>query len=410
MTSQENSAPPKTERRQRPRRLVIFKIVTLAIGIGAGLILAEVGLRVTERIRLGDRVPVVVSDPVLEIRNAPNTAGHDAKGFRNVSVPAEADVVALGDSQTWGVNVHTPDAWPQQLAKLSGHSVYNMAVGGYGPVQYWRLADNALELSPKVVVVGLYLGNDIYDAYAQTYPRDNNAELRTNQVSDELRKDTIHAKSQFYWDEEKNFHYNYGRDSPAGWSFWVREHSAIGRLLNRKGWWPGSADVDYEIDKAWAQTYPDHGIVCDDDNIRTVLTTAYRLTGLDLEDPRLVEGVRITKTVLSRIQQKVVTHNARLLVLMIPTKELVYAGLMQRKGKLTGTYARLVENETRVRNDLRLWFAENGIKYVDALPDLQAAIAAHQQVYPSSSESHPNASGYAVLAATVNLALKNDTR
>lgn len=403
-----NSAALEDERRKRPGRLFFFRTLTLLIGLIIGLLAAEVGLRIVEKTRLGDRAaPSMVSDPALGNKILPNSPGHDANGFRNASVPAQADLVALGDSQTWGVNVQTAEAWPQQLGKLSGRSVYNMGVGGYGPIQYWILTDKAIGLSPKVIVVGLYFGNDLYDAYALTYSNDRYAELRSTRAPDQLMTDTIGTRAQSFWDEEKNFHNNYGRSSPTGWSFWLREHSAIGRLLNRKGLWPGSTDVDYEIDKAWARAHPDHGAVCEDGDIRTVFTTAYRLTGLDLDDPRVSEGVRITEEVLWRAHQKADKSGVKLLVLLIPTKELVYADQMQREGKLTGTYAHLIEMENRARNDVASSCAEKRLACVDALPDLRSAIARGQRIYPSTTESHPNAAGYRVLATTVNEALKN---
>jgi hypothetical protein len=281
-----------------------------------------------------------------------------------------------------------------------------MALVSYGPVQYWMLTDNALELSPQTIVVGLYLGNDLYDAYAMAYTKDNYAELRALQHKDELKQDTIGGSAKFYWDEEKNFHNSYGRSSPRGWSIWLRGHSAIGRLLNRKGWWPGASDIDHEIDVAWARTYPEHGAVCDDAGIRTVFTPAYRLTGLDLGDPRVAEGLRITKDLLSRMQEKTRNRGVKFVVLMIPTKELVYAERMREKNLLTGTYARDVEMESLARNDLLSWCTAAGVNCIDALPEMQSAITERRQIYPSSTESHPNAAGYSVLAEFVSKTLK----
>src|SRR4030095_14915524 len=44
-------------------------------------------------------------DERLGSRPNPSYPGHDSKGFRNPRVPAKADVVALGDSNTYGANV-----------------------------------------------------------------------------------------------------------------------------------------------------------------------------------------------------------------------------------------------------------------------------------------------------------------
>jgi hypothetical protein len=220
-----------------------------------------------------------------------------------------------------------------------------------------------------------------------------------------LIQDTIRSRSEALWNDEKNFHNSYGRHSVSGWSIWLREHTAIGRLLNRNGWWLGASDIDYEIDKEWARVHPDHAAVCDDKNVRTVLTTAYRLTALDLDDTRIAEGLRITKLTLGSIGQKT-EGRANLFILMIPTKELVYAEVMRHDGRLNGNYARVVEMETKARQDVNSWCAENKIRCIDALPAMQSAIAQGRQLYPTSAESHPIGPGYAVIASVANDALK----
>ena len=123
------------------------------------------------------------------------------------------------------------------------------------------------------------------------------------------------------------------------------------------------------------------------------------MTALDREDPRIAEGLRISGVVLSRAQQTADGRGAKFIVLLIPTKELVYADLMQHEGKLNGTYARLVEMENRARHEVDSWCTEKRIRCVDALPNLQRAIAGRQQIYPSTTESHPNAAGYRVRTA-----------
>lgn len=156
----------------------IAKAVLVLVSLLAGLILAESGLRIAERLSLGDRAMQTEPDALLGHRVAPEAYGHDANGFRNDAVPAHVDIVALGDSQTWGVNAKRSAAWPQSLEKKSGRTVYNMGLGGYGPVQYLALTDKATQLSPKIIVIGLHLGNDLYDAYLLSYQNDAYTFLR----------------------------------------------------------------------------------------------------------------------------------------------------------------------------------------------------------------------------------------
>jgi lysophospholipase L1-like esterase len=386
-----------------PKRIRIFKFLLILTGLLISLVIAEGVLRLVEKKQLGDRAidEKLFKDPVLGLKLAPHALGHDANGFRNDTVPQNVDIVALGDSQTWGVNVERQGAWPQQLSKISGHSVYNMGLGGFGPVQYRVLTPQALTLSPKIIVVGLYLGNDIYDAYKMAYHYEAHRALRGNSAGD-LSADTVGDRANALWNEEKQFHANFGRASFSGWSFWLREHLALGRLLNRTGLWPGSRDIDYEIDRRWAEAQPHHGAVCEDAGRETVLTPAYRLAGMDLDEPRIAEGLRITKELLSQIQNEVSAKQARLIVLLLPTKESVYAKVRSGKISLDPGYQNLVDMEGRIRSELISTCQAHRIAFVDALPYLSGALERGERVYPTTTESHPNERGYFVIASAVN--------
>jgi hypothetical protein len=56
-------------------------------------------------------------------------------------------------------------AWPQQLALVSGKSVYNTGVPGYGPVHGLINTPAALKKHPQWLVSALYDSNDLYDAF-----------------------------------------------------------------------------------------------------------------------------------------------------------------------------------------------------------------------------------------------------
>src|SRR5262245_21640969 len=82
-------------------------------------------------------------DGRLGHRPNPVHPGHDHKGFRNLEVPAKADIVALGDSQTYGTGVVPENAWPRQLESMIESTVYSMAYGGYGPTHSLILWEEA---------------------------------------------------------------------------------------------------------------------------------------------------------------------------------------------------------------------------------------------------------------------------
>jgi hypothetical protein len=164
--------------------------------------------------------------------------------------------------------------------------------------------------------------------------------------------------------------------------------------------------TQYRISKAWAESFPEQGAVYENGDVHTVFTIGYRLLALDLDEPRIAEGLRLTKEMLLRIQGRVDAADTKLLVLLIPTKEMVYAGAVaKQQGQLDRTYTRLVEMDTRARPEIITLCEENNIVCVDGLPVLAEAVQRNEQIYPVHTDGHPVAHGYFLLASAVNEAL-----
>jgi hypothetical protein len=104
--------------------------------------------------------PVLVRDEILGIRLPGKSGGHDNWGFRNAKVPETAEIVALGDSHSYGNTVKMNEASPKVLARLTGKDLDNLAMGGYGPNQYYYLLQTkAFGLKPAMIICGLYMGD-----------------------------------------------------------------------------------------------------------------------------------------------------------------------------------------------------------------------------------------------------------
>ena len=116
--------------------------------------------------RTRPKIPRRIDDARVGHRGNPAYPGIDARGFRNPRALTEASIVALGDSQTYGTGVTPDEAWPAVLAARLARPIYNMALGGYGAVHNRVHLEEALTLSPEVVIFSLYFGNDFHDDFA----------------------------------------------------------------------------------------------------------------------------------------------------------------------------------------------------------------------------------------------------
>jgi len=360
--------------------LVLFSLVV-------GLVLCEVGSRLV--FNPADYLSAtMLSDKVLGITIAPGSAGFDAWGFRNAAVPESADVVAIGDSHTFGNTARMMDAWPQVVATRTGLSVYNLGVGGYGPNQYYELlTTRGLSLRPKRVVVGLYMGDDFENAFSITYGLEHWAFLRAD------RRRTVNA--DIWGDSEPPGQFRSVRN-------WFSRNSVIYRLLVH-GPVLGAIKGTLQFNMAEGQSDPSVTSYQDPNSqIREAFRPIRVAAGLDQSRSEVQEGMRITFHLLNEMKRACQEKGCSLAVVIIPTKETVFAEYLQRDQELhlKDTIDSLIANEQVARGKLVTFLDEAGIAYVDALPALKAAVG-DELYYRGPADMHPNKNGYKVIGDVV---------
>lgn len=394
--------------------LAIAVIGFLEIALGA---LAFVSPRVSRLLAAPwtpEAIPPTVPDARLGHRPNPAYPGHDRNGFRNPAVPDKAHVVALGDSQTHGTSlVASEDAWPLQLESIIGKTVYSMAYGGYGPAHSLVLWDEAAALSPQIVIEAFYPGNDLYDSFNLVYNQGQFPEIKSPDLQLQASLREAEQSEPIAQRVERMF----SMAMPAavdqeatavtgdGFSLWrlLPQHSKLYGLLRRARYEGArlikdNAQEEWETAKAFAAAHPEYCEVFSDGQFKTVLTSEYRLSALDLEDSRIVEGLQISLRAIQRMQGLATARSTRFLVVLIPTKEAVFHQRWQHPPTIS---RRLRENEERVRGIAMDFLENNGIEYLDALPVLREQLAIGIQPYGVSHDGHPNEHGHKAIAKLV---------
>jgi len=346
-----------------------------------------------------------VSDPRLLHRMSPHAPGHDTRGFRNAERLETADVVAIGDSQTWGINVRREESWPSVLGMTGNMKVYSMSLGGWGPLEYEMLANDALALHPKALLVGIYLGNDIFDSCNHTYGTNASPKYRRDNGGFAAALSDLHARLKIMNDQTR---VDRVRQQLAELGrvarLWQRlaGRSLIVETLMARGLLPEVPSVDelYKMaDRAWADAHPEAASVYSSGHLSTVLTYGYRGVAVDLENACIRDGVRITREVLGALKKLGETAGTGVGVLLIPTKEMVYvtADGALRAHAATGL-ADLVKHETAIKGELIDHCKQIGMVCVDAANRLVAAAQQGAVLYKADSDGHPVAEGYRQLA------------
>jgi hypothetical protein len=143
--------------------LVTLAVVEGTLRLVPSLLSPGARLQVEER-----RVPAwYVPHSYIGHLNRPLRQSRDPWGFRNPwPWPTPVDILAVGDSFTYGYLVGDQQAWPARLAQaLAPRTVINLGLIGAAPQQYLRLYETfGLALRPKVLLVGIFLGNDVWGA------------------------------------------------------------------------------------------------------------------------------------------------------------------------------------------------------------------------------------------------------
>ena len=416
------------------KRRILFCSVTLAIGA----VLAEGSLQLLcalspqvrytllppwRQILPEERelvqTPQVVPGNQLGWRGNPEYCQHDNRGFHNTRALDRASIVTIGDSHTYGSMVDRDQAWPAVLGRLAARPTYNMGFGGWGPVEYGLVVDEALALEPDVVVFGMYFGNDLFDAFRAVYGRGVETQHARPELFDRLAQ--LEAEAPLKQQTLRLFGYGHevadqaaADKAETGRSAGVRtllsEHCklyAVARLLacssrpaQATALTPADASWSYAV--RWAENHKQDCSILELQDSRTVLTAPYRHVALNLDDPRIDEGLHISLSALRAAANACHKNGARPIVVLLPTKELVFSRSVPRIEDHPGL-AELISQERAARDIVQKHLAQHGIECIDALPALQADLEScdSTQPYPAGVDGHPNASGNEAIARTV---------
>lgn len=175
-------------------RPLVARLGLVGLGLGAGLLLAEVSVRTfNPQIGVGWNPYAMEAyrgiyrlHPIIGYEMLPNIPEREDHYFesryrfatnriglrdRDFDLkPSGYRILGLGDSFTFGLGVETSETYLKRLEVLlrraagEGVEVINGGVSGYGTAnEYFLLRERLIAYDPHLVVLGFYVGNDLYD-------------------------------------------------------------------------------------------------------------------------------------------------------------------------------------------------------------------------------------------------------
>ena len=349
----------------------------------------------------------LISDSDLIYRGNPLAPDNDANGFRNANIPSKAEIVAIGDSHTYGWGVHSDEAWPHELQKFTSCRVYNMGSNGVGPLQYAILAERAMHFEPRVLLIGIYFGNDFFDNWEMYIRHRDNYPVPESllQPAIELEQKTPLArdvKEFFGWVGQPS-----GRSNNLVWSMgeFFSKHSAVwgfgqaikNKLLNeQETGLPSvlSGNFNTAVASLTARQL-EYASIFDGEGWRTILTSRYREAVENDDDPRIRVGYWLTEWAVQRINNLARQNGIRSIFVLLPTKESVFAAKVRDTAEHR-YFEKLITEEAHYRQRLIHFMQNLNSSYVDLTPLLRTSAI---QPYFDNANGHPNAVGHKIIAA-----------
>jgi len=343
-----------------------------------------------------------IKDKKLGLRGNPAHPEHDKNGFRNKSVPDSVTIVCLGDSQTYGGGAKRHEAWPQVLEKLSGLKTYNMAYGGYSPVHSTILLPEAFKFKPDLIIEAVYSGNDICDCYLATYINKISENFKTTSQTLRHKLSTLEQSSPLIKTIKSRNVFSKKQkiiNFLAKYSKFYGLLRATKRLLLSSGNFVSSIMWNYYLKPKYRNRKDIY--ILETVSQKTLLTPLYRLTALNFSDIRIKEGFRILTETIKTLKLQTARKKIKFLVVIIPTKEFVYADFIKNKKNIPEAYKLLTKNESLFFRKLKSFLIKNKIDFINTTGELKKSISTSQQPYPITIDGHPNAIGYKIIANAI---------
>jgi hypothetical protein len=359
-------------------------------------------------------------DPVNGHQGNPRFPEHDEWGYRNSERPEQAEILTIGDSWTYGTIVQKNQTWPVMLSQMINIPIYNMGLGGHGPINYLQTWQKAKLLSPQIVVVAVFIGNDLIVTH-NTLNQDLADTIFTDRNEDQ-RRAILKAEKDNPFGNYALMYQQCGNPDAAkpGDRHWLktmlRTHSRIYgayKRLKAEAKRRESAQqsvtpqevINKDFQRKLNQLTPEQYAYCapfDDGQWRTVLTQAWRLHSIDPADVRIRAGVHAITHVLETISKEAKSNNTRLLVVMLPTKERVFfsraAASDATAPALLADLQLIRQREDALKGEIIDYLSRTSINYIDVLGALESA---QRQPFLGEHDSHPNEFGNQIIATEV---------
>lgn len=284
-------------------------------------------------------------------------------GFRTRPVDFFVHAVVVGDSFGFCFT-ELADCWVTKLQSESGINIVNLSQPVTGTTSHERILEGFGKPLKPPLVIWQFFGNDFNDDYGLAVFRKDIPEI-PDAESAESAPDT----------------------SLMGW---LRTHSVAFALVEQTltGKWYGLPQAEAVNAKPYQVQYGDNTLY---------FGAQYEQQSMDMSRPRNQKGLELSRAAFQKAQALVKEWDGKLVVIIIPTREEVYAKLTAKQMGEKGMQAL-----TSARDAMHGLCDELGLTCLDLLTTFQEHTDQGEPLMYYSDDMHLNPYGNQVMADAVN--------
>ena len=295
------------------------------------------------------------------------TATYNEHGFRTNSKPPPHEVLVIGDSFV-EIGERDDRTFSEIVASTTGMSTFNAGLGWYGPHHYLRLAEQyTAALKPKTVVISIFAGNDLPDI--REFER---------------------------WQQGGSYYEFVDQTANIVQRFFI----ALRQVYDAAIWYVSKSDEDDESER-------NVGIIRIGD-VDTTMAFAYFDAPTSAADVAKTAEWRSLAQILVRIRDLASQANARLIVLLVPTKLQVYGHLSSHRSPdaFKERLPTQLRHESTFSDAFSTLAERLGLEHIDLRPTFRALASRCLLYYPF--DTHWNARARRIAADLIAERIAND--
>ena len=286
----------------------------------------------------------------------------------------DADIVSVGDSFTAGTYVKSADTFSSKLAEYTNKKVVNLGIGSKGPPTYNRMLEVGTRYKPEIVLYAMFANDFLYN-------NQNSKNEKNIILSRSLSTNNCYKTQKL--DHE-----------------WFKHKLSYIDIVNNLRKKFTNLFITFQIYKLIKQPSQklEHITYVFKNNYFAFAGKKYWDDIISFDNKDVKEGLNINLKLIEQAYNFTVNSGIKLVVILIPTKEMVYGEILKDTNVIDKIYAK---SHRSTYDYFMSKLKEMDIPYLNLIENLKKHSIKGDKLY-FSIDGHFNELGHDIAAKTIN--------